>query len=215
MFKNIQLETERLVVATMRLEDDVDFHKILSQPEVMHFLPENVMPIEEVRKIVEWYQKCYEENTPEKIHKWTLGVWLKGDGNPPQAVGHPMSSPEDKMGSRVRGNDLKKGNDLDRGELIGWAGVGPVEFDESQVELFYGIAKQHWGMGYATEASEAVLDYAFGTIGLKRVVAIVNPKNVGSVKVAEKLGMTVEKTLVGLPKEFANDEGSSLYVMAR
>ncbi|UCG62074.1 MAG: GNAT family N-acetyltransferase [Candidatus Zixiibacteriota bacterium] len=185
VFKNVQIDTPRLILRPFTLDDIPAFHAILSQPEVMYYLPEGVMTLGEVREIVEWYQMCYEKDTPENIIKWTLAVWLKSDGTPEQTEAHP--------------------------ELIGWAGVGPLEFDESQIEIFYGLARHHWGRGYATEAARAVLDYAFGTIGIKRLVGIANPENAASVKVLEKIGMTFEKKLVGLPEKFANDEGSYFY----
>ncbi len=46
-----------------------------------------------------------------------------------------------------------------------------------------------WGQGYATEAATAVLNYAFQTLGLDRVIADINPHNAASLRVAEKLGM--------------------------
>ncbi|UCE25376.1 MAG: GNAT family N-acetyltransferase [Candidatus Zixiibacteriota bacterium] len=192
MFKDVIIETPRLLLRPFTLDDIEAFHAILSQPEVMHYLPESVMTIDEVRKIVEWYQMTYERNTPENIIKWTLAVCLKSEGIPQQAVGHPDST----------GSDTP---------VIGWAGVGPLEFDESQTEIFYGLSSEHWGKGYAHEAAQAVLDYAFDTIGLKRLVGVAKPENVASVKILEKIGMVFEKKLVGLDEKFKNDEGSYFY----
>ncbi len=47
--------------------------------------------------------------------------------------------------------------------------------------------------GIATEAAAAWRDYAFDTLGLERVGSMVSEKNVASRRVAEKLGMTVER----------------------
>ena len=199
MFKDIQIETERLVVRPLKPQDDVAFQAILSQPEVMQYLPEDVMTLQEVTGIIEWFQTCYERNTPEKIIKWTLGVWLKNSKKPPQS---PLSG----GGKKGKSDKSQTG-----GELIGWAGVGPLEPDESEIEIAYGIARDHWGQGYATEAAQAVLDYAFDTIGLKRLVAVVDPENMASVKVLENIGMTLEKKLAGLPQEFGHYEGSLFY----
>jgi ribosomal-protein-alanine N-acetyltransferase len=192
MFKDVIIETPRLVLRPFRLDDVEAFHVILSQPEVMQYLPENVMTLDEVRKIVVWYQMTYEKNTPDNIIKWSLAVCLKSGTIPQQAVGHPDLLDSDTC-------------------VIGWAGVGPLEFDESQTEIFYGLSSQHWGKGYSTEAAQAVLDYAFGTIGLKRLVGVTKPENVASVKILEKIGMTFEKKLVGLDEKFKNDEGSYFF----
>ncbi len=197
MFKDVVIETPRLMLRPFTLDDIEAFQRILSQPEVMHYLPESVMTIDEVRKIVEWYQMTYEKNTPENIIKWSLAVCLKAE----------------KMDSRLRGNDRVKGCDdsSESSQVIGWAGVGPLEFDESQTEIFYGLSSEHWGKGYSTEAAQAVLDYAFDTIGLKRLVGVTKPENVASVKILERIGMVFEKKLVGLDERFSNDEGSHFY----
>jgi RimJ/RimL family protein N-acetyltransferase len=48
-------------------------------------------------------------------------------------------------------------------------------------------------MGYAVESTLAVKKYAKDVIGLKRVVAIVDPNNFSSIRVLEKIGFTFEK----------------------
>ena len=48
------------------------------------------------------------------------------------------------------------------------------------------------GQGYATEAARAVLELAFGELGLHRVVATCDPRNRASYRVMEKLGMRRE-----------------------
>jgi [ribosomal protein S5]-alanine N-acetyltransferase len=58
------------------------------------------------------------------------------------------------------------------------------------VELAYRLARPAWGQGIASEASAALLDYAFGTVGLPRVVAVTYPQNRASQRVLDKLGFT-------------------------
>lgn len=77
--------------------------------------------------------------------------------------------------------------------LVGQCGLAPVEGTGPGVELVYHFATEAWGKGFATEAARAVLSYAFGTIGLERVVALVMPENVASCRVAEKAGMRFEQ----------------------
>ena len=62
-------------------------------------------------------------------------------------------------------------------------------------------ARSHCGQGIATEAAAAWGDYAFGTLGLGRIVSMVSEENVASRRVAEKLGARVEREAVwdGLP----------------
>jgi RimJ/RimL family protein N-acetyltransferase len=58
------------------------------------------------------------------------------------------------------------------------------------VEIAWRFAYEHWGKGYATEAARAVLDDAFGRVGLAEVVAITTPHNERSRRVMDRLGMT-------------------------
>ncbi len=62
-----------------------------------------------------------------------------------------------------------------------------------EVEIGYRLAKRYWHQGYATEAALAVRDYGFNVLGLRRLVAMIDPANLASIGVAEKLGMSYEK----------------------
>ena len=82
---------------------------------------------------------------------------------------------------------VRRGDDL----LIGAMGLVIQRFRESG-ELGYWIGKPYWGRGYATEAAAAVLDLAFGPLGLHRVEATHFTRNPASGRVMEKLGMRPE-----------------------
>jgi ribosomal-protein-alanine N-acetyltransferase len=96
-------------------------------------------------------------------------------------------------------------------QLIGWCGLGPLDFSPKEIELFCGLTESYWGRGIAAEACRALLDYAFTTIGLARVVAVVNPENQQSRRLIEKLGMQLEKQVSGLPEEFKHYEDCFYY----
>jgi [ribosomal protein S5]-alanine N-acetyltransferase len=68
-------------------------------------------------------------------------------------------------------------------------------------ELLFSIATPYWQQGFATESAQCVLHYAFDILGLKRVVATVDPPNIESINVLEKLGMTLveEQVIQGNP----------------
>ncbi|MDQ3907366.1 MAG: GNAT family N-acetyltransferase [Acidobacteriota bacterium] len=78
------------------------------------------------------------------------------------------------------------------GAVAGWGGLQPLE-NTGEVEIGYGFSKPYWGQGYATEMAAAWLRYGFETAGLARVVAVADPRNTGSWRVMEKLGMRHEK----------------------
>lgn len=73
------------------------------------------------------------------------------------------------------------------GEVLGAAGLIPHETSGS-VELGYWLGQSHWGKGFATEASRAVLDFAFGRASLPDVASGCFVGNVRSAHVLEKLG---------------------------
>jgi len=74
--------------------------------------------------------------------------------------------------------------------------VGRVGFHEPDgwpdFELGWTIGREFWGKGYATEAARAALKYAFEEMERDHVISLIDPENVRSIAVAEKLGESVE-----------------------
>jgi ribosomal-protein-alanine N-acetyltransferase len=62
-----------------------------------------------------------------------------------------------------------------------------------ETELGWGLAREHWGQGYATEAALALRDWAFERRGLSRLISLIQHGNMPSVRVAEKIGETLER----------------------
>ena len=91
-----------------------------------------------------------------------------------------------------RGYSFLAVTEREGGAIVGDAGLHPFGGSGPDVELGYTLARDAWGKGYATEAAEALIGHAFGTLGLARVVAQVEPANAGSRHVLEKLGMHAE-----------------------
>ena len=60
-------------------------------------------------------------------------------------------------------------------------------------DIGYALLPRFWSKGYAVEAARATKAYAKDVIGLKRIVAIVDPLNEGSIRVLEKIGLHYEK----------------------
>ncbi len=83
-------------------------------------------------------------------------------------------------------------------ECIGWAGLKyftePLNNYVDFYELGYRFKRKHWGKGFATEASTAILDYGFKHLNVDRIYAITDPKNVKSKKVLTKLGFDLQET---------------------
>lgn len=78
------------------------------------------------------------------------------------------------------------------GESIGICGL--IRRDQlNDVDIGYAFLPRYWSKGYAIESALAVKREARDVIGLDRIVAIVDPRNTGSIRVLEKLGMKYEK----------------------
>ena len=71
----------------------------------------------------------------------------------------------------------------------------PVE-EPGNIEMGWHTKKQFWGQGLATEAAAACRDLAFTRFDIPRLVATIDPANAASVRVAEKIGMQLEKETV-------------------
>jgi RimJ/RimL family protein N-acetyltransferase len=69
------------------------------------------------------------------------------------------------------------------------------DLKSERVELAYSLSRQHWGKGLMTEAARAVMNWAFQTYGFNRMFAFCDPRNVGSSRVLEKMGMKREGQL--------------------
>lgn len=64
-----------------------------------------------------------------------------------------------------------------------------------ELEVGYHILRTEQRKGYATEAARACIDYAFEQLGRERMIALIRPENLPSRRVAEKLGMRIEKRI--------------------
>lgn len=99
----------------------------------------------------------------------------------------------DAMGARQPGEDgwfqfaVAHG---DTDDLLG--DVGLRTFDVRHAEIGFTLARSAQGRGYAREAVGAVLAYAFGPLGVHRVVAGTDPRNTRSAVLLSKLGFRHE-----------------------
>jgi ribosomal-protein-alanine N-acetyltransferase len=74
-------------------------------------------------------------------------------------------------------------------EFVGCCGLRPGTSGEPDViEMGFHLVKTQWGKGYATEAAQGVIRYAFEVLRLPKVFAGHHPKNLASKAVLDKLG---------------------------
>jgi len=80
------------------------------------------------------------------------------------------------------------------GQFIGDCGLTPQDVEgTTEIEVGYHVRTWLQRRGYATEAAAASRDHARDVLGLDRLVAIIDPRNVASQRVAEKIGLAFEK----------------------
>lgn len=150
--KNI-IETERLLLREITLDDKEALLTLYSNPEVLKYTGESIVEsIEEIEQAIKIRVSNYK--------KYGYGRWA---------------------------TFLKSGM-----QFVGWAGLAYLpEFDKT--DLGYRFLPEYWGLGIATEASRAILDYGFDQLELKKVIAIAMKENKASIRVMQKIGMEFEK----------------------
>lgn len=149
------LETPRLIIRKLSVNDVESLRPILGDSEVMRYSLRGALDEEGIKEYVNKIQSHYERHG--------YGLW----------------------------GIVQKSTD----ELIGIAGlIYQIVEDSPFTELAYRLARKHWGKGFATEASNAIKDYAFNELGIDRLISIIEPGNAASAKVAIRVGMTRVKS---------------------
>jgi RimJ/RimL family protein N-acetyltransferase len=152
----MKLETERLFLRPIQIEDVATLSTLWTDPEVTRFMggPRN-------------YQELY-KSLLEDVH----------------------ARPQPKF-------DLWPVIEKTSRQVVGDCGIIDKEVDGSvEFELTYVLARSAWGKGYATEIATAIKDNAFKHLGLKRIIALIDPMNPASARVATKVGLLHEKDTV-------------------
>lgn len=104
---------------------------------------------------------------------------------------------------------LWKINIIGHSEVIGYTGLWYF-FDEPQPQLIYALLPAYSNMGYATEAAQAMVDYAFEDLGFSYLIAATDEPHLASQKVAQRLGMSFHETRIedGKPTLFYRIQNS-------
>src|SRR5215210_3721154 len=78
------------------------------------------------------------------------------------------------------------------GETVGSIGFHHLNTDNKSIQMGYWLARNAQGKGIVTKCCRALIDYAFGDLGLNRVQINCNVENVKSRAIPERLGFTLE-----------------------
>jgi ribosomal-protein-alanine N-acetyltransferase len=97
---------------------------------------------------------------------------------------------------RAHGHGLWVLESKETGRLVGDCGLVPQVIDGvTEVEVGWHVHRDHQRRGLATEAARECCRYAFEEMGVTKLISLIRPENVPSRRVAEKLGMEVEKEI--------------------
>jgi RimJ/RimL family protein N-acetyltransferase len=78
------------------------------------------------------------------------------------------------------------------GDVIGSCLLFHFDLPNGRAELGYLLGREHWGAGYMAEAAAALIEFAFGTVGLRRLEAEIDPRNEASARLLERVGFVKE-----------------------
>lgn len=161
----IRLETERLVLRKPELGDSDAYAELWGDPEVVRFLGGKTVPPAEVPGAIERMLGQWERHGVG-----LFSVLRKEDGQLVGRVGYLLWNTER------------------------WANAMHEELDgELELEIGWTIIRKFWNQGYATEAALVCRDHAFAELGRDRVISLIARDNVASIRVAEKIGESLEQ----------------------
>jgi RimJ/RimL family protein N-acetyltransferase len=90
-------------------------------------------------------------------------------------------------------------------EVIGFGGIDARKYLKvERLNLGYRFAVQVWGQGFATELSQAALDFGFVELHVPEIYAVVRPAHEASIRVLEKIGIQRIDTLDDVPGQAAS-----------
>src|SRR5437868_6987682 len=100
----------------------------------------------------------------------------------------------------LRGYGMWGVEEKSTGQFIGRVGFfNPADWPG--LELGWTFAREAWGNGFATEGARRALEYGFTEMNLDHVISLIYPDNAPSIRVAERIGETVEGKAVIFGKE--------------
>lgn len=128
---------------------------------------------------------------------------------------YSLSETKEFLSQDIRQWDEEKPHHLNFSVMLEGAHIGSIamyfEGGETEMELGWILNSRYKGKGYAYEASKALIDYAAGNMGIKRVYACCDSENEPSYRLMERLGMK-KVSDNGKRKNRSSDEERTEYV---
>ncbi|MBS1718544.1 MAG: GNAT family N-acetyltransferase [Armatimonadetes bacterium] len=124
----------------------------------------------------------------EVMRYWSSLPW-KSMKEAEEYVTHSI---EDLKGSEA----LQLGIELAESKrIIGTATLFHFHKPSRRAEIGYALGRNYWGKGYMIEAMTALINHSFNTLGLNRLEADIDPRNIPSARLLERLGFEREGAL--------------------
>jgi ribosomal-protein-alanine N-acetyltransferase len=162
----VQLETERLLLRPLSLDDLDVFAAFYADPEVMRYLGAG--------------RTLSHDESEQSLRRMLRSFEVDGFGQ--LAV------------ERADDGELIGRCGFLVWDAVTLTPTTEAEADgPTELEIGYALGREFWGQGYATEAATAVRNHALRSMHRTRLIAFIRPGNLASARVAEKLGMRHER----------------------
>ncbi len=174
----MELCTPRLILREFCTADFAAVHAYESNPETQRYEQVVVATEEQTRRYLADAQAWAREQSRTR---YRLAITIPLDGAAPLARDAGAAPRARDAGAAPLARDAAAA----RGRIslaLNWPEI-------REWEIGWTVDPLLWGRGYATEAAQAMLGFAFGELGAHRVVAFCNANNRASARVMEKLGM--------------------------
>lgn len=99
-------------------------------------------------------------------------------------------------------------------QVIGYCFFHSLNAAHRKAEIAFGISREYWSQGYATEAAREVINYGFTEGNLKRIEGTCMLDNLASSRVLEKLGMKFEKVIQNARQKNSVYYDLNLYILS-
>jgi [ribosomal protein S5]-alanine N-acetyltransferase len=170
----VVLDTDRLVLRRLTLEDLDAMASFYADPAVRRFFPDGTLTRDETLEELEWILDAYYE-------RYGYGLWATVERRSGDVIGRCGLLP-----FKVVRATTQAGLALDDPD------EHPSPDDRYEVEVAYLLARDRWGRGFATEAAAAIVAYGFEHLEVDRLISLIDPDNDASASVARRCGMTID-----------------------
>ncbi len=163
---NLDLKTERLLLRPLAETDSDVGIEMLTDPAVTRYVCQTYTEEQVIEEMPTVTKRCA---------GGCIGIWCVID-----------QSTEEKLGTAILLPLPIEEDDTNWDLVIG------DELPDCEIEIGYILKRSAWGKGYATEATNRLLKFAFEETPIEELVATIDPENTASQRVLEKCGLAHE-----------------------